>query len=757
MDPIGDHDSPTPSSPSLTHSLSRQGSEDSSWPRSPNVAPQNQSTLDEQDDEMMAIAASELQGDKPQTNAYLANTADEEEDYAKYLNLDLAMTSPMPLSASSLVPPRSATPNAMSNLLKYYMEGTGKGVPVNTDAYSPADLQRIHALAQETTSRFALLEQASRNTSSEDASSDEYPFSTGALNAIQSQTDSLMTELSAASSATIDPTLVSDAIHPDMMEQGSTSAVIKSEETEPLAMPARTRTTARRNARSASVREASESPAPPRSSSRPRRANGAPVPGSVAALTIPASKPTPPIVLPAKRTAASTSGSTGHLPHIVIPAPDYVDKPSAEEYQQLNSKEKRQMRNKISARNFRHRRKEYITQLEEEIADRDEIISDLQAEMSGLKLANTELKSEVGMLKDKWDSVLTRLAQGGFAQAATSTSGSSASATVSASTSPSSVASSDYASVKAEHNFTASARPEESIDSSTQMNAQPETPQASTSANAAARRPQRIAKPNLSKDLSHAGSAWGPGGFAPFHSNLNVHRTMLPTLDLSTRLSGKLSEWNSNLKLPSADADSLYADKPAQENMNPALNGKSREDFAAFTQHLRSLPGAGRYDTRADFMAGNPLHLDPLRLKEYRSQLYGKVSNNASGLLASPLPAGLKPAYLTGSSAALLDEVSKPTKEDPQDVARVAGLAKCALVNRLGMAFCDAFKGPAAGEKLASVLSGKAKLIVAPTDPADALNDRLNGLSLTSNANTSRPGSPSGVCSFQAMQGMWQK
>lgn len=39
------------------------------------------------------------------------------------------------------------------------------------------------------------------------------------------------------------------------------------------------------------------------------------------------------------------------------PVPEWTDKPDAEDYKKLNSKEKRQLRNKISARNFRHRRK----------------------------------------------------------------------------------------------------------------------------------------------------------------------------------------------------------------------------------------------------------------------------------------------------------------------------------------------------------------------------------------------------------------
>lgn len=52
-------------------------------------------------------------------------------------------------------------------------------------------------------------------------------------------------------------------------------------------------------------------------------------------------------------------------------------RPSLEEYNKLSSKEKRQLRNKISARNFRNRRKEYIHLLEEQIAERDSLIQSL--------------------------------------------------------------------------------------------------------------------------------------------------------------------------------------------------------------------------------------------------------------------------------------------------------------------------------------------------------------------------------------------
>jgi hypothetical protein len=74
--------------------------------------------------------------------------------------------------------------------------------------------------------------------------------------------------------------------------------------------------------------------------------------------------------------ATTRKSGTGKLPHLKFDVPEYADKPSADEYKKLSSslstvsspvfsvtnflfsgKEKRQLRNKISARNFRHRRK----------------------------------------------------------------------------------------------------------------------------------------------------------------------------------------------------------------------------------------------------------------------------------------------------------------------------------------------------------------------------------------------------------------
>ncbi|WFD34276.1 hypothetical protein MCUN1_001113 [Malassezia cuniculi] len=76
-------------------------------------------------------------------------------------------------------------------------------------------------------------------------------------------------------------------------------------------------------------------------------------------------------------------------------------RPSMEEYKKLSSKEKRQLRNKISARNFRNRRKEYISLLEEQVADRDSVIDGLREQISTLSLQNKQLRDEVRALQSR--------------------------------------------------------------------------------------------------------------------------------------------------------------------------------------------------------------------------------------------------------------------------------------------------------------------------------------------------------------------
>ncbi|KAI9267430.1 hypothetical protein BY458DRAFT_437265 [Sporodiniella umbellata] len=71
------------------------------------------------------------------------------------------------------------------------------------------------------------------------------------------------------------------------------------------------------------------------------------------------------------------------------------DTPSAEHLKSMTSKERRQFRNKISARNFRVRRKEYIGQLEQRLDEKENIINDLKRENERLLKANRELMEQM--------------------------------------------------------------------------------------------------------------------------------------------------------------------------------------------------------------------------------------------------------------------------------------------------------------------------------------------------------------------------
>ncbi|KAI1279708.1 hypothetical protein F5Y07DRAFT_31341 [Xylaria sp. FL0933] len=71
---------------------------------------------------------------------------------------------------------------------------------------------------------------------------------------------------------------------------------------------------------------------------------------------------------------------------------------ASEEGKKLSSKERRQLRNKVSARAFRSRRKEYITQLESEIASKVTENNDLRAENQALADENKRLSELTRML-----------------------------------------------------------------------------------------------------------------------------------------------------------------------------------------------------------------------------------------------------------------------------------------------------------------------------------------------------------------------
>ncbi|OXG16417.1 hypothetical protein J008_05532 [Cryptococcus neoformans] len=81
-------------------------------------------------------------------------------------------------------------------------------------------------------------------------------------------------------------------------------------------------------------------------------------------------------------------------------------RPSPEEYKKLSSKEKRQLRNKLSARAFRTRRKDYIGTLEAHIKDRDMVIDEMRNELIHSRNENQDLRKELAALKASTMSIL---------------------------------------------------------------------------------------------------------------------------------------------------------------------------------------------------------------------------------------------------------------------------------------------------------------------------------------------------------------
>ncbi|GAA6008838.1 hypothetical protein JCM10207_001743 [Rhodosporidiobolus poonsookiae] len=495
------------------------------------------------------------------------------------------------------------------------------------------------------------------------------------------------------------------------------------------------------------------------------------------------------------------------------PVPQWADKPDADEYAKLSSKEKRQLRNKLSARNFRHRRKEYITTLEEEISSRDTLIDTLRDEVGVIRAENTGLRTEVATLKEKWQDLLDKLSSmTGPASTATAGLGVNPSRAVAAAASTSAPV------IKQEEDVI--------LDG---------VPVASTSSMRIGTRSSlsQIQLPNLNKDVNPAGRRGFANGFGSGYTS--VHTTFVP--DLGAQL-----------------AEGLYAKPSAAvpppfstQSFNPALNALSAagqlDDLSSCTAHLRSAPSgqpaaAGQpKGTFEDFFASNPYWLRPHELDAQRAALYGKLANNAAGLVAAqkqagqsvspspaspasshgeylPFPTGFRPAFFrsgkalpsssTPSSSSDLLAFQSPSaaaslglsiphqdaallrSSTPAELHGMAALAQAAqktLLQRMGSAFWDAFSGgpapsPSAdvkgkgreldATKVAAVLSGSARVEVVPVpkvapSAVEDLGAALSGMSLAPSAavrpappvRTASVSSADGPCAFDEVCRVW--
>lgn len=89
---------------------------------------------------------------------------------------------------------------------------------------------------------------------------------------------------------------------------------------------------------------------------------------------------------------------------------------ASEEGKKLSSKERRQLRNKVSARAFRSRRKEYIGQLEGELATKSQEANDLRVQNQQLQEENNRLTDLTRMLlsSQSFSGFLQELSQSGL-------------------------------------------------------------------------------------------------------------------------------------------------------------------------------------------------------------------------------------------------------------------------------------------------------------------------------------------------------
>lgn len=377
-----------------------------------------------------------------------------------------------------------------------------------------------------------------------------------------------------------------------------------------------------------------------------------------------------------------------------------------------------------SARNFRNRRKNQVSTLESRLNDRERLIGAVRDELGSARMENAELRKEIQALKNA-------------VFGATQSTPAFQSTTI----------------------------------SPAQLDA--------TSSAASASAP--LAKVNRTKDAGFwAGQTTSPFGGGPH--NAQVHSFTTPDLIFP----------------PSA----AMAGKP-QPNLNPLFNtaGPTGSLFSP-PNFKSSLPTATTQDgTFDEFVQSTPYTLRHATVEAYRNQLWTRLAREAAYAKSAPstngadaLASGLRPKFYTSSASSsssflpgskLLGSAapaqSSPSMSSPatsstpaassapEDTSHLAFLATIAtqsITSRLSAAFVEAFSTPAPSfatrpssaparsldaDKIASVLSGRAKVQIVPVAPAapaaqeteSALERALAGLSLGGGAATSATSSSS--------------
>ncbi|OCF58816.1 hypothetical protein L486_03306 [Kwoniella mangroviensis CBS 10435] len=339
-------------------------------------------------------------------------------------------------------------------------------------------------------------------------------------------------------------------------------------------------------------------------------------------------------------------------------------RPSPEEYKKLSSKEKRQLRNKLSARAFRTRRKDYIGTLESHIQDRDVVIDEMRAELVNSRSENQDLRRELAALKASTMSIL---------HPETANKSSVSPAMVNAlAMSPS------LASPPSPVNATAGPGPNTIRRSNT---------------------PLHTFNPRKDLPASIKGS-WG-GNDNMFGGGSTICHTMFtPDLVLPPTTSTP------------APLRSL-ADLP-RVNLNPHLN----DDVPVSAPRGNILGGMGNgQDTSKTFAAWSEDTPFSLRsMDSYRMQMWSRLAREAAADKAN-LAGDMRPKFFV--------EVKEEPPVSPAAAAQAAVVAAAAsnhITTKLANSFFSAFQGTGSKldtDKLAAVVTGQAKLKVVSSSEVD--------------------------------------
>ncbi|PFH46134.1 hypothetical protein AMATHDRAFT_8161 [Amanita thiersii Skay4041] len=295
-------------------------------------------------------------------------------------------------------------------------------------------------------------------------------------------------------------------------------------------------------------------------------------------------------------------------------------RPPPEVFAKMTSKEKRQLRNKISARNFRVRRKEYISTLEGDIAERDRLLDAVRTELGSTQSENLALRQEIAALKKvllegRGAEALASLNLPPPAPLATTvttagvTLGMGAGTATSVGAAPGGGIGSSSNSILGDNIISGGSPHSSATNATTSVS----TPSSSSTSSLS------FLTPNTQKDLPSsprlgAAAFWGGSTRGGFGMGLGggvtpVHTVLVP--DLSLSLSSGAGADQASDKMGSVL-------RVLQENMNPALNGAKNVNM---NSHLGFGMGSNGFEGFADI---NPFTMKTL--DAYRMHLWGKMA-----------------------------------------------------------------------------------------------------------------------------------